>query len=153
VTVDALSRLRAALDEDERIAQVALKGPARLEPNWHVVTYEVTHEGASVLGSRPASTVSDSSGVFIAPELGRQSEHIARHDPAREVAEVALKRLILHHHKPREFDGDEDIETGHRPTALYCVECSTMVGNGIDDAPWPCDYIKALQAIYPEVTS
>lgn len=90
----------------------------------------------------PVSVVGD--GLlpdFILPDVTEPpvgaATHIARHDPAREPSEVALKRLILREHRPQEMDD-----------GVYCVECSTSLSLNIDEVPWPCAYIEALQAIY-----
>lgn len=76
-------------------------------------------------------------------------EHQCRHRPARTLRELPLKRLILERHKPvmqRKRWSPEEGWTG----PMVCPECSP------DDTdpdiwnpePWPCEYIKALQAIY-----
>lgn len=83
--------IEARLRDDETAAHRALEGPARLEPGWEVATYEVD------LDDRRCQTVADSSGVFLASELGRLSDHIARHDPARVLRQCAALRAVVRH--------------------------------------------------------
>lgn len=128
VTVDdALARLTAGVDEDERIEQAA-----------------------DTLGQL-AETITTSTCQEFA-------DHIARHDPARERHEVALKRLILREHKPLTGYGDGTYVSiwtdGVRHKIRACEACSTRTGpaNDAEDEyePWPCNYIRALEDIYRE---
>lgn len=90
--VDLVEFLTARLDEDERTAAAArgrlwrhdgAGGPHSIGPAYATVTFEpsaFSHEqGQHVCGS---ALVSDAA-------------HIARHDPARVLAEVAAKRRIV----------------------------------------------------------
>lgn len=70
---DLLQFLRDQLDQDERTARAATPGP------WAV-------EGASVYVGHPTNEIVDYS---------ESAEHIARHDPARVLAEVDAKRRVL----------------------------------------------------------
>jgi len=83
---DLVTWLRAQLDEDERWAKLAAHqaGSAAWEPE----------EGA---GTTVISRVRIGPGRFFESlgEEGFASEHIARHDPARVLAEVAAKRAII----------------------------------------------------------
>lgn len=82
VTDDLITFLRARLDEDEEIAQAASPGP------WHVdedadevlaVDDIVVAEGFALSGRQLRAT----------------TQHIARHDPARVLAEVDAKRRVV----------------------------------------------------------
>lgn len=85
--IDIEGFIQARLDEDEQAAYSAMGGPARFEPDWDMIRYEQD-------GTR-ATTVADSAGVFLAPELGRLSDHIARHDPAHVLRQCAAIRSLM----------------------------------------------------------
>lgn len=69
-------------------------------------------------------------------------QHIARHDPARVLREVAAKRAILDRHMP------------HQPAfgGLACNWCS----EDVDDRPqiakesWPCPDVRSLAAVWSD---
>ncbi len=133
--------LESQVREDEQFAQAAaVQGGAQ----WHVVG-AVGNRGVMAGGylddpwdDGELSWMGGQTVVY--PEgypTDEQAEHIARHAPARELSEVGLKRLILREHRPQEMDD-----------GVYCVECSTSLSLNIDEVPWPCAYIEALQAIY-----
>jgi hypothetical protein len=95
---DLVEFLRAALDEDERVARVAIAYEEEVDdaPQYrHVVDY---------LGSILAA-------------------HIARHDPARMLAEVAAKRAIVE--KAFEYAAIIDGEwgCGHNSDQIERGEC------------------------------
>lgn len=78
---DLVAFLRARYDEDEQVATAATPGP------W--VAGGIGDFGWSVSGPSGGVEADDS-------EAGRaDAEHIARHDPARALAEVAAKRRVL----------------------------------------------------------
>lgn len=75
-----------------------------------------------------------------------------RFDPARVLLEVALKRLILDEHTPLET---KDYESSGPAVEIVVCDCCSSLPSPFTDAapmyvPWPCAYIQALQAIYPE---
>lgn len=70
---DLLAFLRARLEEDEQAALAAKPGP------WHA-------DGGSVYATHWIDEVVDYS---------ESAEHIARHDPARVLADVAAKRQVV----------------------------------------------------------
>jgi hypothetical protein len=73
---------------------------------------------------------------------GPTAMHIARHDPARVLAEVAAKRAILTLHSPENL---EYVNTdGDDRTGTICATCDSLVGN------WPCDTLKLLAAVYAD---
>lgn len=138
---DDLDRLSAGLAEDERIARAA----AERADEWRQFGSSVS--GGPFTPADPKYLITESGTHTIVYDEGwpleSEAQHIARHDPAREVSEVALKRLILDRHDP------EKMEDG----TYYCGECRTSLGVSADGAEWPCDYIEALQAIYPKDTA
>jgi hypothetical protein len=93
---DLIEFLRALLDEDEQIARAATGGP------WHVDGRSVMHSGP------PTSASSEQWGRTIVADVGAydgnrptqaDAAHIARWDPTRALAEVALKRQMLEGHE------------------------------------------------------
>lgn len=113
--MELLDFLRARLDEDERMARVATPGPWRWgdwTPTFGTPERERQRlERAPSLGPFPAIRERDENVTGVLPSLeepidldgGGQlteqykvnAEHIARHDPARVLAEVQAKRGIL----------------------------------------------------------
>lgn len=89
MTADLVAFLRARLDEDEQVAQAVEAGP------WHV-------DGGSVYAGYPTEQVVDYSEA---------AEHIARHDPARVLADVEATREVLRLTK-RAFDYRETFLSG-----------------------------------------
>jgi hypothetical protein len=89
---DLVAFVRVCLDEDERVARAAKPGP------WsHLSPYDEDDGDGDAEGG-----VYDSHGnIFVYPEgsvTRFDARHIARHDPARVLAEVAAKRAILELH-------------------------------------------------------
>jgi hypothetical protein len=78
---DLVEFLRAALDEDERVARVATPGPWRLDAGLRLP------EQIDVVSVDYFTVCEDLEDTDAA--------HIARHDPARVLAEVAAKRGLL----------------------------------------------------------
>lgn len=116
---DLTAFITARLDEDEWMASVALGSlpPYPLEP------------------------LRDRAGERL-PE--QYAAHIAIHDPARVLREVAAKRAILAEHT--------SFAPGIGPSRgePCCMRC----GAGFDDVyltcPWPCDTLKVLAAVWSE---
>ena len=109
---DLVAFLRARLDEDEQAARAATPGPWRWG-DWSTTFGTVeqrrrTLEHAPERGPFPAVATRDSSSRQVLPSLEDSLEmagdrepyeanaaHIARHDPARVLAEVDAKRAIV----------------------------------------------------------
>jgi hypothetical protein len=83
--------LRAALDEDERVARAATRGPWRVSVEGSEGSYISPDYG----DIRTKSRFIGIANGRVQPEDGRNAVHIARHDPARVLAEVAAKRAIV----------------------------------------------------------
>jgi len=90
MTDDLITFLRARLDEDQAVAQAATAGP------W-------TTMGQRVMAPSPPSTrpgVGMAAGHAAASaDFNETAAHIARHDPARVLAEVEAKRILLGDHE------------------------------------------------------
>ncbi|MER7077935.1 hypothetical protein SAMN02982929_07189 [Saccharopolyspora kobensis] len=82
MTNELITFIRARLDEDEQIARAASPGP------WH--TDAEAQEVTAVDGISVCDVFALSNN-----QLRATAHHIARHDPARVLAEVDAKRRIL----------------------------------------------------------
>jgi hypothetical protein len=81
---DLVEFLRARLDEDEVAASAASPGP------WHV-----NDESDTVLA---VDDIEVAEGFALSgPQLRATTAHVARHDPARVLADVEAKRLLIEH--------------------------------------------------------
>jgi hypothetical protein len=65
--------------------------------------------------------------------LSDRVDHIARHDPARVLAEVEAKRRIVAEHP--DYGG-------------YGESCATCAESDVDLAPYPCPTLRALASVY-----
>jgi hypothetical protein len=89
--------------------------------------------------------------TFSTNEHGRlatfDADHIARHDPARVLAECAAKRAIVEEHQPVDYTS-MGMES---PNA--CHICGIDAGMGewewLRDS-WPCPTLRALAAVYAD---
>lgn len=71
---------------------------------------------------------------------GATPEHMARHDPARVLAEVGAKRRIVKRHRPWREDEDDVTVSGGRLQAGQCYEC---------EGQWvPCPTLRLLALPY-----
>ena len=132
MTADLITFLRARLDEDEAVARAATAGP------W--VESGVGDHGwgvsFSALGSGVEADDSDQGRADAA--------HIARHDPARVLAEVEAKRQIMGLHPV--IGGWED-EDGH-DRGLGC-ECCGHSEEYSDRGGW-CETLRLLALSYAD---
>jgi hypothetical protein len=120
VSDELVDFLRARLDDDEKLARAASPGP------WHVdedsdeilaVDGIVVAEGFALSGRQLRATI----------------QHIARHDPARVLAEVDAKRRIAKVHE-------------RLPDAEFCVTCDAP--SGIPGEPSGCATLRLLALPY-----
>jgi hypothetical protein len=122
VTDDLRAFVAARLDEDEAAALAAAEGSWSFvgydDPGWAIVAND-EHEVVSRSGSDDAS-------------------HIARHDPARVLREVAAKRAIVELHQPNE-DG--------------CSLCFLVIDDPAHIGEWeafPCRTLRQLAAVWSD---
>lgn len=80
---DLIDWLRGVLDDDETIAREATRGP-----------WTVQRQGLEAIVSPGVAMDREEGGVSV-----QDATHIARHDPAAVLADVAAKRAILELHK------------------------------------------------------
>lgn len=121
--------LEARIDEDEVAALQA--GSRAAGPNWE------PNEDRYVYGKCVAGTGQDR----------RQVEHMARHDPARVLAECKAKRRIIAEHQPVDYS-----ELGMKsPDACVICGVETYMGDwGWAEGSFPCATLKALAAVYKD---
>lgn len=125
MSADLVAFLRARLDDDERIAAAVDSTPWRQgdagSPEWdHHLVYV------------------DQDVRVLHDLTEEEAAHVARHDPARVLAEVAAKRVILGWHSPT---GSRDPETcelcGHgraiHPDGEACVDSTCSCQGYLDD--------------------
>jgi hypothetical protein len=137
--VDITEFVRARLDEDEAAAKAWQSPPWREDAtNWRVVGQR---EPRYDNGRSETLTVIDVSGraVDFAEAIqvrwdsnGERAEHIARHDPARVLREVAAKRAIVAQHVAIPMRGIE---------ASSCRECRST---------WPCSTVRHFAAVWSD---
>jgi hypothetical protein len=121
MTAELVAWLRECLDEDERVALAAAEEGALAwatsseDNNWHQFA------------------VADDRGKVVVYDEGwpsaEQAVHIARHDPARVLAEVTAKRRIIDAH-------DEH----YAPAELFCPTCEGQYP--------PCQTLRLLASVY-----
>jgi hypothetical protein len=136
---DLVAFLRARLDEDEGAARMAAAPAWFLGSTEHDDKRSVRYTGPSTL--HPGQEWD----YFIADHVDlADANHMARHDPARVLREVAAKRAILARHRPwwdDYVDGD-----GIERATRECRECRPP---GTPDN-WPCYTIKVLAAVFSD---
>lgn len=127
--MDLIEFLKARLDEDEAAARRATPGPWVSEssgPTGPVVMDAESRDARDHVARCPH---------FLA---AFDAEHIARHDPARVLADVAAKRAIVERHTPYPDAG--------APFA-YCEDCGCLDCSPVD---WPCANLRHLAAVYAD---
>lgn len=105
--------LRARLDEDEAVAR-------DLPPRWFVGERGWVLDAEEIDPHAEDEQHDSIAQAMVTPAAA----HIARHDPARVLAEVAAKRAILRLHVPE--------------VPSWCPRCDS----------WPCSTLKALALPY-----
>lgn len=141
--------LEARVAEDEAVARAATPGPwewgpetdewSDCGPNLETVAKLPPYPDGSVspVGSVIGAWGHDAWGVSV--DDGDKA-HIARHDPARVLAECAAKRAIIRGHR-RVADLYED--------ALGDT-CTACFSSGPDAQAFPCATVRALAAVYAD---
>lgn len=127
--------LTARLDEDEAMARAASPGP------WHP-----NAERDEVLAVDDI-TVADGFALS-SPQTRATTEHIARHDPARVLADIAAKRAIVVMHpsvRLRDQPG-----SGHTSDAVVCAYDSGPDDVSDASTAYPCITLRMLAQPYAE---
>jgi len=134
--------IAARLAEKETAALAATPGPWRHNPNRHWHRPGTAGFEESVFAG-PAGAVATSvagTGPSDDPQSMSDAHHIALHDPARVLREVAAKRAILALHLPmarRSTGADGGM-------VQDCQRCDQF------PAQYPCDTVRALAAVHAD---
>lgn len=141
--------LAARHDEDEAVAQAASPGP------WHT-----NAESDEVLAM---DDITVAEGFALSgPQVRATTAHIARHDPARVLADVAAKRAIIEDHGWKYADpyeswkGDAYRERyGDTRDSRLCTRCGGTsphpnLGEVERRDSWPCTTLRLLALPYAE---
>jgi len=141
---DLVAFLRARLGEDERVARDAAdadSGAWFMGDKWNV--YRAEDEARYDEDYR-----GEENRLVVYGNVKPQSEHIARHDPARVLAEVAAKRAIVWAHEPVLLNGSplgkffED--------TVVCRSCEPEYGAPTGHVHWPCLTLRHLAAVHAD---
>lgn len=127
--------LTARLDEDEERARRATQGVWKI---WGMAVM------ADQDGTSSADTAVDVAHTVMADEHGKprtfDAQHIARHDPARVLAEVEAKRRIVSlHHEPVSWQPGRDPSCSSIDYAEDSTDCETLRALALPYADHP-DY-------------
>ena len=151
---DLIERLKAAINDDERVALGAKNHTGRW--SWSHGFGEMCNDSTCPFGSLldEAEPDEDVQGTVLMQVHGYDikepwegAEHIARHDPARTLAMVAAHRKILELHRIEV----EALVPGFPPTPEYaCVVCDRHEQDGglIYGQELGCPTVLALAAAY-----
>lgn len=129
--------LEARLAEDEATARAVEDHSAPWDGQWKA-------DGPDAVRTYNDWVLFHGRGRPLAPGL---TDHVARHDPARVLAEVEMKRALLRFHAPKEVDGPVMRINGKDQVVLNtnCTSCSDR-----NPPSWPCATIKLLARPYAD---
>lgn len=116
----------ARVADDEEAARFCAAG---VGARWHIV-----ESGQTMIEDETGSEVIHYDGARNQSDV----DHIARHDPARVLAECAALRRIAEIHAPT----FEDFKSGRR---WYCTECDPDLVGSPDEG---CPTLRSLAAIW-----
>lgn len=150
VTDEPAAFLRARLEDDERIAREA--AAKRGGGEW--TASRDPGDMVAVTGRyRPDEQGFPDLPVIVDPDANETSEHIARHDPARELREVEVKRRRLARHVPERRDLTLTDDTGATSLEFYvCTWCTPnrLIDQGQAVVEWPCPDVRDDVAAYAD---
>ena len=132
--MDLSEFLAARLDEDEAAAREAAdrdSGQWFMGDKWNV--YRAEDEARF-----DEDYQGDEHALVVYGNVESQSQHIARHDPARILREVEAKRKIVAEHA---------MEPGFLPPS--CSRCYET-DDDWEALLWPCPTIRALASVYSD---
>ena len=157
---DLVTWLTAQLDDDERVARAATAGPWRHSPDKHWRKPGTAwFEEAVFAGATGASaTCVAGTGETGDRQSMADAEHIARHDPARVLRDVEVKRQILDIHGIiwrsigwLERDGDVlDEAYEELPVCVACVAKHSSFPTRDAVPVGPCRYVRLLASPYSD---
>jgi len=145
---DALSRLAAGLDTDERIARAATKlpQPTLKHPNkrapWGPERWEIDRFGDLTTVNGDGNPIQDEGGV----RDDETAAHMANWSPKRVLDVVeAIRKIAASHTRDDYYELDDETIGSCARCSNYCDErgCRNVV-------PWPCPTLRVLADIYTE---
>lgn len=119
--------LEARIAEDEAVAKAAI-APSEMHPYGD--------------DNIPALAVEDVPDQVRGYLGGTWGEHLARHGPARVLAECAAKRAILALHRR-----DDEVQHMVYGDIYPCTECGDADASPVE---FPCNTIRSLAAVYAD---
>ena len=144
---DLIAFLRARLDDDEQTARASIGHSAGhlngadplLLAIWKVTDRPATGTFVTTRDQWDRST------EIVPTYGGMHAAHIARHDPARVLAEADAKRRILDEHPPA-LGWD-----GRTPDGSVCRTCAQDATDGaLQGEPYPCVTLRLLAMPYAD---
>lgn len=137
---DLVEFLRARLDEDESTAEAARRQVAERAcppPQVDEWAARAGHWGVVpwLYSGRAEADLAQWGRVEIATLA---NDHVARHDPARVLAEVEAKCALLARHEPHSMSGCRVCEAPHWGVQV-CNHC---------ERAWPCPDVRDLARIW-----
>lgn len=135
---DLVQFLRDRLDEDEQIAAQAVSpdSDCPASPKWDALLESI---------KRGWEIFTDQRRLVVASVGELDARHIARHDPARVLAEVDAKRRILDEHPPGVGWDGNNLDG---PVCRTCSEVGT--DGGLHGDPYPCTTVRLLALPHAE---
>lgn len=141
VAVTLTEFLLARIAEDEAAARAASPSPwsyPGIESVAGGTLYDATRRIVDVVYEHPADHDGTIIRHLLEPEADANGAHIARHDPARVLAECEAKRRIIDEH------------TCHCPNPT-CRDCGACPGDHhADPTPAPCATLRILALPYAD---
>lgn len=150
--MDLVEFLTTRLDEDEQVARSACK---YAEASWHLdeedeatilwwppephIAEKEREKGLPVVSDRWRGETIEYSGERIAP-------HIARHDPARVLAEVDAKRRMVGLHGPATLHAGGG--AAYFDTTRVCRSCEPP--RQFPETAYPCPTLRLLALPYAQ---
>lgn len=135
--------LTARLAEDEATARAATAGPWRYNPGKHYRREWTVEFEESVFAGPTGDSATSIALTGESDDLQSMADaaHIAHHDPARVLREVAAKRRIMERHS--RYDGSKHLD--------YCAGCSSGDDSGYPDvALEDCPELQDMAFIWNE---
>ncbi|MFD7646409.1 DUF6221 family protein [Streptomyces albidoflavus] len=137
MSADLITFLRSRLDEDEEVARRAAEPEAWVErrreplPSWSVELWADPDRAAVIAGASSAFPVAVTPVGMEDGDADARAAHIARHDPARVLAEVEATRALVNDYE------------------RFVAERRRMMG-GWDSYPEVSPVLAAFAAIYAD---
>lgn len=133
--MDITEFLTACVKDDERLALGSYPGPWVTDLD-DALDENVTNESGQIVA-----------WVRARPFTDATRSHIARHDPARVLREVAAKRKLIELHAPAVIHGEKGGADWYNRMTI-CRTCTPS--QQFPETAWPCDTVKLLASVYAD---